>query len=836
MKHTKRTNQRWTMKSILPLAVMVAAVIGLVMPAMAGPLPREPMPRPHFPITRPGVPKPPIHLGTQPTINIHHPVALPDLKIVRVTPRINSRVAGICRTGRKGRPGSSIDVLNFDVVVKNVGRGTARMDRYGVILSAQTMDFHERVFDTSKLYQGGTGGPGHFQGPHGTQAWRLVRMGPIAPGASFTAHSHLGIGRNNTRFTIARMHELAGQTHRFRIKLTSYGSPGLKESNIRNNTYIVSYTFPRNFCQPAVSRPGIPKPPIHLGTQPTINIHHPVTLPDLKIVRVTPKLIRQARNACRTGRSPNGMLVDFDVQVKNIGAGMADLSRYMFAVDATSADGKAPAMGGGDGYSRARRTPARVAPGQTFTVHGATSVGGYYYGHPVTFPVSRFSELAGKTRRFKVEIVKMGIAPLIESNYRNNSRIVSFTFPQNFCKATIHGGISQPVPTLPDFIIKTLTPPNRFACGAGGVHNATGLFSFTFIGVIQNKGGDPTYPASEASNVINFNMARRVTIPGTRLYFSMTGGIRYRDLPKANQSISWIPSVVLRDVSKPNGRPDSRQLAKAMRWLRGRTVDLPVQVNGPRIVRAAGKPVPEGNTRNNISTLRVTFPGRLCQNLTTTTQAGGTTVHLHPATSDSNSGRNAHQNGGRTVTVRVPGSPDLEISRIAISGPVPSCFNRGIYQIWGSYYTLGRFHVNITLHNRGSATYTTHDSVHNKNLPIGIIGDRYVGPPGRHHDSLCAGPDRAYRISNLVLPAGASKTIQAELSVDTCFINDNRVVNMNGRLAEPLVRSIMGQVRSIKLGIGKAVFIRNNIPVESNYDNNFRSFPFRFPNRTCGGR
>ncbi len=234
--------------------------------------------------------------------------ALPDLKIVRVTPRINSRVAGMCRTGRKGRPDSSVEVLNFDLVVKNVGRGTAYMDRYGVILSAQTTDFHERVFDTSKLYQGGTGGPGHFQGPHGYQAWRLVRMGPIAPGASFTAHSHLGIGYNNTRFTIARMHELAGQTHRFRIKLTSYGSPGLKESNTRNNEYIVSYTFPRNFCTTTLQHGFRVRPPSQMP---------PRLMPPSPRMKLTPRmrLNRSSAGAADRNRIP-GLLSPSAVHVQ----------------------------------------------------------------------------------------------------------------------------------------------------------------------------------------------------------------------------------------------------------------------------------------------------------------------------------------------------------------------------------------------------------------------------------------------------------------------------------------------------------------------------------------
>lgn len=435
-----RKSARYTNRLIT--AMIAASITVFSMITVAAPaLPREPMPKPHLPGTFHPNPKPPIHIGTRPHFNPSNIGALPDLKIMRVIPRINSRVAGICRTGRKDRPGGSIPVLNFDVVVKNVGRGTAYMDRYGVILSAQTMDFHERVFDTNKRYQGGTGGPGHFQGPHGSQPWLLFRMAPIAPGASFTAHSGLGIGYNNTRFTIARMHELAGQTHRFRIKLTSYGSPGLKESNTRNNEYIVRYTFPRDFCKTTVQ-------------------------------------------------------------------------------------------------------PVR----------------------PVT----------------------------------------------------------QAVPVLPDFVISKLTPPNVFACSSNG-HIATGFFHPTVF--IQNKGGNPTYPASASETLSNFTLAHRVIIPGTQLRFRVTGGIRYRNLPKAHTTIHSPFSVGLWNDHMRNGQADPQQLAKAINWLRGRKINLPIIVNGPKRSDLSGKPALEGNTRNNTKALAITFPNKLCRNLTDTLP-----VRIHAAT------------------------------------------------------------------------------------------------------------------------------------------------------------------------------------------------------------
>lgn len=447
MKHLARKKIIWGIHMLKHMFLLVV-IIGFVLPAVAAPpLPREPMPKPTLPGTFQGVPKPSIHIGTRPKFNPSNIGALPDLKIVRVTSRINSRVAGICRAGRKDRPGSSIPVLNFDLVVKNVGRGTAYMDRYGVILSAQTMDFRERVFDTNKRYQGGTGGPGHFQGPHGPQPWLLVRMGQIAPGATFTAHAGLGIGRTNSRFTIARMNELAGQTHRFRIKLTSYGSPGLKESNTRNNTYIVRYTFPRNFCK------------------------------------------------------------------KN--------------------------------------------------------------------------------------------------------------------EARVHGGVTQPVAALPDFLITKLTPPNSFSCSAQGGRIAMGFFHGKIQ--IKNRGGNPTYTAAEATTHSNLTLARLIRVPGTRLRFRLTGGIKYRDMPKAGQTIRRSFAIGLWDDSKTNGQASAADLSKAMQWLRGRTVSLPIQLNGLRRSDLVGKPMLEGNTRNNTSILRVTFSNRLCQNLDT--QSGSTPVPIHPTSS-----------------------------------------------------------------------------------------------------------------------------------------------------------------------------------------------------------
>jgi len=886
------------LKRILPLVAMAAAVIGFVLPVMAAsPLPREPMPEPTLPGTFQGVPKPSIRIGTRPKFDPSNIGALPDLKIVRVTPHIHSRVAGICRSGRKDRPGGSIPVLNFDVVVKNVGRGTANMDRYGVILSAQTMDFHERVFDTNKRYQGGTGGP---------RLWAHIRMAPIAPGATFVAHTGLGIGRNNTTFPIARMHELAGQTHRFRIKLTSYGSPGLKESNTRNNEYIVSYTFPRNFCLPAADihvRPvGVP-----VSTLPT--------LPDLTIVRVTPRLHVQTINACRTGRSPHGALVGFDLKVKNIGTGVADLSRYSFAVHATSTDGRTPAMRGGDGYSGARMTPTRVAPGQTFNITGVSGIVGGYYGHPVTFPVSRYSELAGKTRQFKVELVTgRGIGQgLPESNYNNNSAIVSYTFPSDFCMAQLRGGVSQTAPTLkPHLVIQSIHTQLRrpYECRTDGPTFADGDL------VLKNTGGDFIPGSGEdyfhvhgrlsvGSNLLLLSSVGHMPrIPAgatRRVRFVMTGTAGILHTPTPPMSVLAGRTVALSVVSfdfrlfgnwnsrvrfpadfcaarttggisvpigsgqtvKPNitgfqfagGKscvsPRGIFTIKGSTFGRsagGRTiqlggygmgVNLSIQSWNNRAIRVQLPRTARLQYRKNYW-VRIQAPAvagsiRTLSNLKRGVVLCPPTVRTGTSGSAGNppAGR---QNGGRTVTVAVGGLPDLEVSRLTISSPSPACFSLGINPGRPKYYTLSKLNVSLTLHNKGRVAYSTFDAAHNKQLPIGIIGDKYVGPKDRHGISLCLAPVAHMTFSNLNIPAGGSKTIQTQMQVMNCPFRGGRVVNQNGRLAEPLVRTLLGTTRPVKIGIGKAVFIRKNIPKESDYDNNFRRTMFRFPSSTCGGR
>ncbi len=740
-----------TMVRHISLIAMAAAIVGVVLPAMAAPLPREPMPKPGLSGTFQGTPKPPVHIGTRPRFNPSNIGALPDLKIISVRTRINSRVAGICRAGRKTHPQSSIEVLNFVLVVKNVGRGTAYMNRDGVIVSAQTMDFRERVFDTSKYYLGGRGGPGHFIGPHGRQNWILKRMAHVKPGRTFTATSHLGVGYNNRTFTIRRLRELAGQTHRFRIKLTSYGRPGLKESNTRNNEYIVRYTFPRNFCQSAdVS----PRP---------VGVRAPNLLPDLKIIRITSKLNIQASEACRTGLSPHGGLVSFNLKVKNIGAGVADLRSYNIAVHGTSVDGQTPSMRGGDGYSRARRTPARVASGQTFNITGASGVVGGYYGHPVTFPVSRYSELAGKTRRFKVEIMsgsRVGHG-LVESNYRNNSVSVNYTFPRNFCTSRVVGVVSAPIGR--GQTVKPNITGFQFAGGKRCV-SPRGIF----------------------------------TIKGST--FGRSAGGRTIELGGNGRSVNLL-------IKSWNNRAIRVQLP--------RTARLQYRKNYWVAIRAAA-PAGRSNLKRGVV---------LCSPTVRTGTSG--------SSGNPPAGR---QNGGRTVTVAVGGLPDLEVSRLTISNPSPACFSRGIKKVWGKYYTLPKLNVSLTLHNKGRVPYSTFDAKHNKQLPIGIIADKYVGPKDRHNISLCLVSVAHMTFSNLNIPAGGSKTIQTQMQFMSCSFRGGRVVNYNGRLAAPLVRTLLGVTRPVKIGIGKPPFIRNKIPKESNYDNNFGRTMFRFPSSTCGGR
>ena len=565
----------------LTRGAMAATIIGFILPAMAAPpLPREPMPKPTLPGTYQGAPRPPVHIGARPKFNPSNVGVLPDLKIVRVTTRINSRVMGICRTGRKARPQSSIEVLNFDLEVKNVGRGTAYMNRDGVIVSAQTMDFHERVFDTSKYYLGGRGGPGHFMGPHGRQNWILKRMAHVKPGKTFKATSHLGIGYNNEIFTINRLRELAGQTHRFRIKLTSYGRPGLKESNIRNNEYIVSYTFPRNFCTNQVVD-GINTP---IGNDQTVK--------------------------------PN-------------------ISGFQFA-----------------GGKRC------IAPGGIFTIKG-----------------SAFGSSAG-------------------------SRTIEL----------------------------------------GG-------------------------------NGLGVNLAIK----------------------------SW------------NSRTIRVQLPRAAR-LQYRK-NYWVRIQAPAVAGAA-------RTLSNLKRGVVLCPP---------------TVHAGGSGSSGNQSA-GQQNGGRGINVQT-GLPDLIISRLVMVNPSPGCFAYSDGAGNKKFYKLAPIATTITLKNIGPVSYSTRDRSRNKQLAIGIIGDRFVGRPDRRGYSLCAVPISNVRLSNLNIPAGSSKTIRTKLVMEVCKVpKKGAVKKRTTRLPQSLVNTLLGRSRSINIGVGKAVFIKNKIPQEGNYNNNFQRSVFRFPNRICRGR
>ncbi len=659
---------------------------------------------------------------------------------------------------------------------------------------------------------------------------------------------------------------------------------------------------------------GVPKPPIHIGTRPKFNPSNIGALPDLKIVRVTPRLHVQARDACRTGRSPHGGLVGFDVRVKNIGAGVADLRQFNIAVHATSVDGQTPNMRGGDGYSHARRTPARVAPGQTFSITGASGVVGGYYGHPVTFPVSRYSELAGKTRRFKVEIISgTGIGHgLPESNYRNNTKTVSFTFPDNFCKATARGvQPTQTVGTLkPHLVIQSIRTQLRrpYECRTDGPTFADGDF------VLKNTGGDfipnsrldafyISGHLSVGSNRLSLYSANRLRsrIPAgaTRhVRFTMTGtaGLLHTPTPPMSVLAGRTVSISFRSdfgvsgnrnssihfpadfcaartsggISAPIGSGQTiKPNITGFQFAGGKTCVSPggtFTIKGSAFGNSAGGRIVElggygismtlpvrswGNRTIRVQlprTARLQYHKNYWVRINTPGDVGSAKalsnvrrgIVLCPPTvrvgSSGSSGSQSagRQNGGRTAT-DTTGLPDLEVSRLTISSPNPACFSLGSNP-GERYYTLPTLNVSLTLHNKGHAPYSTLDAAHHQQLPIGIIGDRYVGPKDRHHVSLCMVPVSHMTFSNLNIPAGGSKTIQTRMQVMRCPFVRGKVVNQSGRLPDPLVRTLLGVTRSVRIGIGKAVFIRNKIPKESNYDNNYRRFMFRFPSRTCGGR
>ncbi len=664
------------------------------------------------------------------------------------------------------------------------------------------------------------------------------------------------------------------------------------------------------------SSQGVPKPPVHIGTHPKFDPSNIGALPDLKIVRVIPKLDIQASRACQTGRTylHAGGLVGFDLVVKNIGSGVAYLSNYMIAVHATSVDRQTPVTKGGDGYSGARRTPARIAPGQTFRLTGSTAVRVDRRGYPFLsfFPFSRYSELAGKTRRFKVELVtgtRVGHG-LHESNYNNNSVMVNYTFPRDFCLAHLsNGGVSQTAPTLrPHLVIQSIhTQLKRpYQCRTDGPTFADGDL------VIKNTGGD-FIPSSEGEL---FNVDGSVNVGRNRLNLRSVGYLRSRIPAGATHHVRFAMTGTAGLLNTPTPSMSvlaGRTVPLHINFLNGVTgnrnsrIRFPADFCANRVVGGNSHPIGSSQTvKPNITgfqfaggkrcvsprgifTIKGSAFGNSAGGRTIELGGNGRSTHLaikswtnrsirvqlprttrlqyrknywvairaaaragrsnlkrgivlcpptvRTGTSGSSGNPSAgRQNGGRTVTVAVGGLPDLEVSRLTISSPHPACFSRGINKAWGNYYTLPKLNVSLTLHNKGRVPYSTFDAAHNKQLPIGIIGDKYVGPKDRHNISLCLVPVAHMTFSNLNIPVGGSKTIQTQMQMMNCPFRGGRVVNQNGRLAEPLVRTLLGATRSVKIGIGKTVFIRNKIPKESNYDNNFGQTMFRFPSSTCGGR
>lgn len=652
---------------------------------------------------------------------------------------------------------------------------------------------------------------------------------------------------------------------------------------------------------------GISKPPVHIGTRPKFDPSNIGALPDLKIVRIRVSLLPQATRACQTGRSYRGGLIKLETTVKNVGQGAADLRRYSFSIRPITADGLSPVFFIRKVYPYGEILS--VAPGQTFQIRDDLDVTDVRAG---VFPVNRYSELAGKTRRLGIKLltgsrVNRG---LLESNYRNNSKTVRYTFPRNFCQqSALRGGVSQPAGQLPPHLViqSIRTQLKRpYECRTDGPTFADGDL------VLKNTGGD-FIPASEGQvfNVDGFvNAGRnrlnlrsvvylrsRIPAGATRhVRFAMTATAGLLNTPTPSMSVLAGRSVPLR-INFWNGVSGNRnsRIRFPADFCASRVVGgISTQVGGskqtikPNITgfrfaggksclspggrftlkgsafgnSAAGRIIELGGNGLSVNlaikswnsrairvqlprTARLQYGKNYWLRIKASSRTGAVQilsnlkrgVRLCPptvrtGTSGSSGNQSAgQQNGGRGINVPT-GLPDLIISRLRIANPSPACFAYSDGAGNKKFYRLAAMPATITLKNIGSVAYSTRDRSRNKQLPIGIIGDHFVGHPDRHRLSLCAEPESQNRFSNLNIPAGGSKTIRTRLTIELCRPSHARTA----RLPQALVNTLLGRSRSINIGIGKAVFIKNKIPQESNYNNNSRRASFRFPNSICAGR
>lgn len=269
-----------------------------------------------------------------------------------------------------------------------------------------------------------------------------------------------------------------------------FGPDSLGDPNRRNNQASLRRSTVVNAINHRVTIRPVGAP---VSTMPS--------LPDLTIVRVTPRLIPQAARACQSGRPYNGGLIHLETTVKNIGRGRADYSRYQYGIRITTTDplsARVPGFFTRKIYATGSRSGA---PGQSVTNQNDLDASGAYSG---SFPPERYHELAGTTRHFKVEIIDGPGTfphPILESNYHNNAKTFSFTFPRNFCQSNVlHEGISQTVPTLkPHLVIQSIRAQLRrpYECRTDGPTFADGDL------VLKNTGAD--FMPGPGGDVFNVN-------------------------------------------------------------------------------------------------------------------------------------------------------------------------------------------------------------------------------------------------------------------------------------------------------------------------------------------
>jgi len=508
---------------ILTLAAMAAAIIGFALPTMAAPpLPREPMPKPHVSGPPSGIPKPPVHIGTRPKFDPSNIGALPDLKIVRVKPKLHPQAINVCKTGQKSFGG----MLLFDVTVKNVGKGIADLGKlYAFNVISHSSDGLKPSIDGVKQYYYNVRNPETYT--HG-------RPNPlIRPGQTFKVETNAFV--NNNEFPSSQYHKLAGKSRHFIIKLGDRKPHDLRESNYNNNAKKVSFTFPRNFCQQNV---------VHGGVSQTA----PVLKPHLVIQSIRTQLRRPYE--CRTD---GPTFADGDLVIKNTGGDFIPDSR----LDAFYIRGQLSVGSNRLSLYSADHLRSRIPAGATRHVRFAmTGTAGLLHT-----PTPPMSVLAGRTVSISVRS-DFGVT---------GNRNSSIHFPAGFCTAGTSGGISASIGSG-----QTIRPNITGFQFAGGKNCVSPGGTFTIKGnAFGNSAGGRTVELGGNGMGVNLsiqswgNRSIRVQLPRTaRLQYRKNYWVRIqapavagsaRTLSNLKRGVVLCPPTVHVGTSGSSGSQSAHQ-------------------------------------------------------------------------------------------------------------------------------------------------------------------------------------------------------------------------------------------------------------------------------------